>query len=228
MNKSLEDVKKEFIYNVLKEYEERNRISNFCNVELVRETDGNFIKIGLRPQLDKEIFNPSMEYVRNVIGLGSSIAIGEEKFFVRNIIEAIFSTKINELRKIVLNEIIEEFERHNNLIILAPVGMVYKKMFKEHIIEWNTEVNNFVYNFNGCNIPIYTIVEDIINSNIIILEKTAVKWYYALDEEGKKLHIKINEHGKYPDKYDVIVYSLIKQIITDASKIKIIKVVVND
>jgi len=215
---SIEDIKIEFKFRTRKEYKQSSHIDQYCIIEEVNETDGNFLKIGDRPQIEREIFDPRSNWAREIIGLGHTVAFGEEKYFVKNIINNIEAEEINESslrQEDIVNQLGNLGERPlENSIILGSVDSVYKKMMqKNHWIQWDNELDCFCLQVGINKIPVHSVSEDFIGNNLILLNKNSVKWRYKIDNDGERLHIEIYDSKVEPWKYDIILYVLFKQIL---------------
>jgi len=210
--KTVEDSMKVFAEETRKEYESANQIEKFSIPIKDKQIDDDFKKIGSRPQMELDFFDPNSNVIPIIVGLGESIANGEKKYFVENILDKYNEEDIRKINSQNINEntipdIVHDINR-DEIVILSSVEFVYKILLKRDIIsakDWDADKNCFTIN----GIPLYTLPKKYINidDNVIILDRQSAIWRYVTDKENNKLHIKIDPKKTY---YDIHVFVLVK------------------
>lgn len=210
--KTVEDRMKYFAKETRKEYKSANQMEKFSFPVKEKQSDGSFKKIGSRPQVDLDFFDPNSNILPVIIGLGRDIATGEKNYFVENILDKYGKSNINRVNSQDLNEntildLASDIHR-DDIVILSSVEFVYDILLNKGIIsvkDWDANKNCFTIH----GIPIYPLAKKYINigNNVIILDRQSAIWRYVADKEGNKLHIEI-----YPKKtyYDIHVFVLVK------------------
>jgi len=197
----------EFKENSQKEYESEFQLDKFAIIKKVTTTDGTFTKIGIRPQLDKDIFDPNASCYRGVIGLERSITLGEKKYFVENLIRF---TKAEEIATESFNEeLLKQFVSGLNskeIILLLPLDLK-TKLLMERKLNYDYSLNCFVYSFGKNKIKVFSFLPEEIGNSIIAYDKNKVSVTYKSFGENK-LNISIERKML---KYDVILEVLLKQ-----------------
>ena len=85
-----EKKKRNFISNMIEDYLKHIIIDKYLENRGKQERDVNldkFVQIGIRPLLNKEIFDSSTHYLPIVFGLAKSIAIKEKDYFIESILK---------------------------------------------------------------------------------------------------------------------------------------------
>ena len=214
---------KQFKKNVRGEYNPSLTIQRYINTEFVDKTDGNFTQIALRPLLEKNTFLPNSSIYPSLIGLGREIALGEEGYFVSMIRKDIKDEHIKKgsFDMHVLIEKINEVSSNGDVVILVPISFKYEVMLKNGWINYDNEVNNFVFKIGNNKCKVFGIQDSRIKDYIIILDKSFGIWKYKTFEDNEKLELIIGTLEK-DNKVDVIARSLIKFEIRNINKIKVI------
>lgn len=216
-----------FTRELLNEYNNSNRIIEILNncIHTVEDTasDNDFIKIGLRPQLERKIFEEQTGDVYThpyVIGLGTSVALGEIRYFVKKLEEYPNISKIN-VKKDELNPklIKARLDSTLNQIIVSSEDFYDFAINKEWFKYFDFGEGVGVTRFNDT--PWYIISSKTLGHAIWILAKSDINWTYKLfyneyTKEKEKLFIKISDKGT---KVDVLFYSSVRFYIKEGSKI---------
>jgi hypothetical protein len=211
---------KKFHEYTVKDYSASLVVENVADVDLVEKTDKTFTQIGIRPIIEEGIFiDPGFH--EHLPGAGRMIAIGEEEFLIKNLLEN------GAIKKIDLSEDIEEFPKYLNFeqnVILISTKF-YVDIFTKlmHRIDYEEKYPRLDKRYRIISIP-----ERILSNKIILIGKGAILWKKQLfddKETGKKekLDIIINPAKQF-GKVDIIIRSVNKMIISDIEQIKILEV----
>jgi len=226
MNQTKDSKIKEFEIKTQEEYSRDRRVHKYCNILQVEDTRGEFMQIGLRPQLEMDIFDPNSGTYPHIIGLGTSIARGEENYFVENTLKNFPSEtrKISELTPQFLSKICTRFGHDKEIVILAPFWFEHEHLAPEHkYVDYEYDQGTAIIRIKGTNIKIYGVNERVIGDNLIIFDKYAIRWKYRIFPSNKLLEIKIRLNADTM-RYDTIVRSLIKQEFLNRNAVKVIKI----
>jgi len=205
----------------LEDYNRSLIIEDIAKVNLVEKTDGSFIQIGIRPLLEDDIFiSPSFsEYLP---GAGRMVAIGEEDYLIKNILDK------KEIEKIEFVEDIKEFPKYvydfDNAVILLSTKFfveVFTKLM--HRIDYEEKYPRLDRRYRIISIP-----EKVLGNNIIIVDKNAILWDKEIFDNkitGKKEKIDINiKPAKEMGKVDITIRSVNKIKYIDTDSIRILEV----
>lgn len=224
--KTIEDSIKCFAAETRKDYRHADQINKLSIPRKEEKSDGTFKKIGVRPQMGLDFFDPDSNVAPIIISLGANVATGEKNYFVKNLLQEYSEDNVNSvsIRNLDATSIINfigEIGHRERIVILSSVEFVYKTLFNRRIINhasWDNQKN--CYTLGG--VPLYTLAKKFIGIKdyVIVLDKESVIWRYVPDEEDNKLHIEI-----YPkeDSYDIQVYTLVKQEV-NLSRVRIINI----
>ena len=212
---------KKFHKYTLEDYNRSLIIEDIAKVNLVEKTDGSFIQIGIRPLLEDDIFiSPSFsEYLP---GAGRMVAIGEEDYLIKNILDK------KEIEKIEFVEDIKEFPKYvydfDNAVILLSTKFfveVFTKLM--HRIDYEEKYPRLDRRYRIISIP-----EKVLGNNIIIVDKNAILWDKEIFDNkitGKKEKIDINiKPAKEMGKVDITIRSVNKIKYIDTDSIRILEV----
>lgn len=215
-----QDKIKKFNDYTLEDYNRSLVVEDIANVRTVEKTDNRFIQIGIRPLLDDDIFiSPSMsEYLP---GAGRMIAVGEEDFLIKSILEN------NEIERINFDEDIKEFPKYvfdfDNAVILISTKFfveIFTKLM--HRIDYEQKYPRLDKRYRIVSIP-----EKVLGNKIIILQKDAIFWekqVFNNKTTGKKEKLDINIKSAPLGKVDITIRSVNKIKHLDAESIKILDV----
>jgi len=212
----------EFTEGTLAEYYSSNRIIKMLDFK--EDTDmnsnGNFVKIGLRPQLEREIFEAQTGAIyvsSHVIGLGRSIVLGEIQYFVN---------KLNEITNVTTENVKTDELEPKSLIkrlvgiqdsIIVSSEKVYDLIIKK---EWRKFFLFIDGNKKFIGHSWYVISSKTLGHNIWIVDKSNLIWTYKLfdnpyTKKKEKLFIEINPGSIV----DVLLYSSVRFYIHETDPI---------
>lgn len=220
-----EKIKEKFKMETIREYNKEKVVGNYCLQKKVINTDGNFVQIGIRPQIPPSIFN-SLSLEHGIIGLSNQIAIGEEKYFIENILLSVKSKELEKediTQKLLIGKI-KEINKSNEVIIFVPLffseGMI--KLLGDYMVDNSKE--RYAFKIGKINVTLYWIRDKFIENNIIIYDKENIIWKQKnVDNEIIEVNIQ-NPSETKTDKYDVLVRVIVKQEI-NLEGINIIKII---
>jgi hypothetical protein len=229
MIKTRDEIKKEFILNTIKEYDRTRRIKNFCKPIFVDKTDGTFVQIGLRPQIGIEIFDPDESIFRGIFGLSRQISIGEEKYFIKNLLDKGNYDEIfyKDITIKLFNDLLNKIGLNENGVILIPSSFLLENLLKitDNKLSYDVNLNSYCLdNMSGFKVRVIFVNDDIIDNNIILYNMDDIIWKYKLFSEKQILDVEIKEPAFLFEKYDILVRVIIKQEF-DPNKIRIIKII---
>lgn len=212
---------KKFHEYIIQDYETSLIVDRIVNVLSVEKTDGTFTQIGIRPLIDEDILiDPGFsEYLP---GAGRMVAVGEEEFLIKNILEN------KEIENIDLDDDIKEFPKYayeieNSLILLST--KFYTKFFTKLMsrIDYEQKTPRLDKQYKIISIP-----ERILGNKIVILNKDSIRWKkqtFIDKETNKKTSISINHKSSEQfGKLDVTIRSVNKIESIDSNLIKIFEV----
>ena len=212
---------KEFYESTIEDYNRNLRVEDIAVVQTVEKTNNSFTQIGIRPLLEDDMFiDPG--FAPRLPSAGMMVAVGEEDFLIRAILDN------KEIEKIEICRDIKEFPKHiyeyNEAIILLST-----KFFVEVFIQL---MNRITYGgrhplLDG-RYKIISIPEKTLGSRIIIVGKNAILWEKELFTDkinGKKEKIDINiKPASSIGKVDITLRSVNKIRYIGAELIKILEV----
>jgi hypothetical protein len=223
-NKWNKDKMKQFNELTLKEYNQDLIIEKIVKVELVKETDGSFIQLGLRPLVEDDIFRKfkDVEVYPNLPGLGRHIAIGERDFLIKNILDnkKIKRKILNKEKLLNFPSSAYEFSKATILISLDFFVELSQKL--AHRIKYEKGKTILDNNYNLDFIP-----GEMMKNKIIIISPNAILWqkekfFNEFTKTEEKIDIQINSASA--NKADILVRSVNKIKNIDPELIKIIEV----
>jgi hypothetical protein len=162
---------KRFHINTLNDYGHGLEIADLAQVRYVKETDGSFTQIGLRPIVDEEMFiNPGFH--ESLPGAGAMVSTGEVNLLLTNILEL---AEKGEIKKINFNEEIKEFPKHidfmNGVIVMSNKFTVEGFTQLMHRVDYENKYPRLDHMYKIVIIP-----EKILGNKIILIEKDAILW----------------------------------------------------
>ena len=212
---------KKFHEYILEDYNRSLIIEDIVKVDLIEKTDGTFIQIGIRPLLDDDIFtSPLMS--EHLPGAGRMVALGEEEFLIKSILDNKY------IEKIEFKEDIAEFPKYtfefNNAVILLST-----KFFVEVFTKL---MNRIDYEEKGPRLDrkykIITISEKVLGNKILIIDKNAIFWekekfYNEFTKKDEKIDINIKPITG--GKVDITIRSVNKITSLNEDGIRIIEII---
>ena len=216
---------------IIDSYNRRKTVDRFIVSEQTASMDDMFLNIGIRTLIDNIGFS-SPSHVPFFDRFGDSIAIGEEKYFLETIIS---KSEYEEIVDITmdydqLKKYSEEFME--NSVLLVPLRILYSRMLQEPVkwaISYDYDIRSFILDFKSHRIPVYSIHEDIIDSNLVFLNRELGKWSYHVYPNPKfakkteTIFVDITEANQL--KVELLVQSSIKLEIENIKKVKRLKLV---
>lgn len=210
---------KRFHEYTINDYEDNLIIDQIANIKIVEKTDGSFVQIGLRPLIEEDIFiDPGFsEYLP---GAGRMVALGEEDFLIKNILDN------KDIQKIEFKGDITEFPKYvfefNNPIILLSTKF-YVEVFTKlmHRIDYDEKYPRLDRRYK-----IITISEKVLGNKILIVDKDSILWekekfYNEFTKKDEKIDIKITQRL---DKADITIRSVNKIKCLNPDLIKVLEV----
>ncbi len=221
----------EFIKKTIENYEYNQRINNFIEKIQEENTDGTFVRIGLRPLVKREMFLPQKGDVyiaSEIFGLGHSIAVGEINYFIKEILnnKEIRKIKIKkkEFNPDSLSEILNELK---GVITIFQDSGNNVDLLNNPIWKNNLGYKGRTLQFNSY--PVINIGGDLLKNKIILFDKLSSIWINVMFRNRKAniispLNIQIGSL-RNDSEVDVLVNSLVKLKIHEPNQIKIIELV---
>ncbi len=209
---------KQFYENTLADYTSSLAVEDIATVNLVEKTDGKFTQIGIRPLVDEEMLI-APNFHPNLPGAGRFVAIGEEDFLIKSILDA------DGTERIEFKGDIKEFPKHvfDNAIILLSTKF-YVEIFTKLMGRIDYEERGPRLDKRYKLIPIS---EKILENKIIIMGKGAILWDKEIFNNkitGKKEKIDIKIKPAPNGKVDITIRSVNKIKFIDKGSIKILEV----
>lgn len=223
----------EFNIELVKEYNESNEIKKMLkeNVKRIEHNTSNndFIKIGFRPQLEREILEVETGGVRThpyVLGFGRVIALGEIKYFVKELERIDVETESVEKDKLKPKNIIEHLKSNQNKMIVSSEDIFDFTMTRE----WG-KYFDFGFGLDDLKFykkPLHTISSKTLGHAIYIINISDLDWTYKefyneYSKEKETIFISKNEDNR--ETVDVLFYSLVKFLIVRTEEIHKIQLV---
>jgi len=212
---------KKFHEYTLKDYNEGSIIEDIAKVNLVEKTDGYFRQLGTRFLIDEDIFiDPSFsEYLP---GAGRRIAIGEEDFLIKNLLNN------DKIEKIAIGKKeIADFPKYidfNEGVILLSTKF-YVEIFTElmHRIDYEEKHPQLDKRYRIISVP-----EKVLGNKIILIGKDSILWKKEIfdnkiTENKEKIDIDIKPTSSR--KADVTIRSVNKISFVDEEEIKVLEIV---
>lgn len=216
---------------IIDSYNRRKSVDKFIQSQQTAAMDDMFVNIGIRTLIDNIWFS-STGHVPFFDRFGDSIAIGEEKYFVENLIK---NSEVKEVAGDAMDY--NQLKQHSkdflmNSVLLVPLKMLYSRMLlapAKWLMFYDNSINTFVIHFEKLKIPVYSIHEDIIESNMIFVNKELGKWYYKTYPNPKfaknteTIYVDIKEVDQ--KKVELTVFSTVKFEIENVKRAKRLKMV---
>ncbi len=212
---------KKFHEYTIEDYERSLIVEGIAEVKAIEKTDGSFTQIGIRPLLEDGIFIQEgfSEYLP---GAGRLIAIGEEDFLIKNILDK------KEIEKIEFKEDIKEFPKYvyefREAVVLLSTKFyveVFTKLMSR--IDYEEKYPRLDRRYRIIPIP-----EKVLGRKIIIVDKNSILWDKEIFDNkitGKKEKIDINiKPAKEMGKVDITIRSVNKIRYIDTDSIRILEV----
>lgn len=213
---------KEFNEYTLKDYNRSLIVEEIAKVSIVEKTDNSFIKIGIRPLVDEDIFI-APNFHPELPGAGRIIAVGERDYLIKTILDQSNEGKIN---KIETKEDIKEFPKYiefNNAVILLSTKFYVETFTKlMHRIDYEEKYPRLDRRYRIMSVP-----EKVLGNKIVILDKDAILWEKQVFDNkiiGKKEKLDINIKSATGGKVDITIKSVNKIKHIDPELIRILEV----
>lgn len=223
----------ECIIDVIRSYNDRKRITKFVNVSHVAETDGAFFQTVIRTLTD-DIWFTDPSHVPLYGRLGAAIAEGEERGFIKKILDEIDDVEETDLSDFIPDLLTEKLSglSAQDTLILTPIKIKYDHMLKKRniwAIDYDYEFESFVLKLNALKVPVYSIHEDLIDSHVICLNKNFGEWIYKTypnpydSSKDETIFVEIKRAAQ-PFKVEILIRSLSTFRIVDPSQTKILDI----
>ena len=222
---------REFTKNTIGEYNKTIRVKQYSTNNPIEENPQreNYIQIGLRHLIDQEVFDPTTDVYPGILGLTRSIVLGEEQYFVSQILGNRNISPIDVKKKNILPRYLSEIINNWNGSIILSVDFFYNYIIKQNkwwnFIRWDERIPLLAGIY-----PIFEVSQELVKeleNKIIIYDKKKIIWNFVnfhneLLDRDERLQVRIGDLVN--NKRDVTIRTVNKMDV-DTDFVKILNII---